>query len=124
MENHILFPGLQPNVKPWISAFDIFMMTSSFEGLPIALLEAMSMECAIVSTDAGGIKEVIRPGVDGFTSPVTEWKQLENHLEYLIKDKSALQQFSSQSRLRVQEAFSLKKMVKETETAYYEILKK
>ncbi len=124
MENHIIFPGLQPNVKPWISAFDIFMMTSSFEGLPIALLEAMSMECAIVSTDAGGIKEVIRPGIDGFTSPVAEWKQLENHLEYLITDKSALKQFSSQSRLRVQEAFSLKKMVLETEAAYCEILKK
>jgi glycosyltransferase involved in cell wall biosynthesis len=124
MENHIIFPGLQANVKPWISAFDIFMMTSSFEGLPIALLESMSMECAVVSTDAGGIKEVIRPGVDGFTSPVAEWKQLESHLEYLINDKSALQKLSSQSRIRVQESFSLKKMVKETETAYYEILKK
>ncbi len=123
MENDIIFPGLQANVKPWISAFDIFMMTSSFEGLPIALLEAMSMECAIVSTDAGGIKELIRSGVDGFTSPVIEWNQLENHLEYLIKDKLALQRFSSQSRLRVQESFSLKKMVKETEAAYYEILK-
>ena len=93
------------------------------KGLPIALLEAMSMECAIVSTDAGGIKELIRSGVDGFTSPVIEWNQLENHLEYLIKDKLALQRFSSQSRLRVQESFSLKKMVKETEAAYYEILK-
>lgn len=123
MENDIIFPGLQPNVKPWISAFDIFMMTSSFEGLPIALLESMSMECAIVSTDAGGIKEVIRSGIDGFTSPVSEWHLLENHLEYLIKDKSALQRFSSQSRLRVQESFSLQKMVKETEATYYEILK-
>jgi glycosyltransferase involved in cell wall biosynthesis len=100
------------------------MMTSSFEGLPIALLESMSMECAVVSTDAGGIKEVIRPGVDGFTSPVAEWKKLESHLEYLIKDKSALQKLSSQSRIRVQESFSLKKMVLETEAAYYEILKK
>jgi glycosyltransferase involved in cell wall biosynthesis len=35
---------------------DIFMMTSEFEGLPVALLEAMSMECAVVCTDAGGIK--------------------------------------------------------------------
>ena len=52
--------GLQTDVKPWLTIMDVFMMTSQFEGLPIALLEAMSMECAILTTDAGGIKQVIR----------------------------------------------------------------
>ena len=70
------FPGLKTNVKPYFSAMDIFMMSCSFEGLPIALLEAMSMECAIVSTDAGGIKEVISDEKDGLICDVNEWKNL------------------------------------------------
>ena len=65
LENAVFFPGLKTDVKPYFEAMDIFMMSSSFEGLPIALLEAMSMECAVVSTDAGGIKEVIRNKEDG-----------------------------------------------------------
>src|SRR5205085_11815671 len=77
MEGKILMPGLQTDVLPWLSAMDIFMMTSEFEGLPIALLEAMSMECAVVCTDAGGIKELIRDKEDGFLAPVQNWKELE-----------------------------------------------
>ncbi|RYG28092.1 MAG: glycosyltransferase, partial [Chitinophagaceae bacterium] len=70
MEGKIITPGLQTEVRPWYSAMDIFMMSSVFEGLPIAMLEAMSMQCAIVTTDAGGIKEVIRNEKDGLLVPV------------------------------------------------------
>ena len=118
MEQHILFPGLQPNVKPWLSAMDIFMMSSSFEGLPIALLEAMSMECAVVCTSAGGIKEVIRNGKDGFTEPVDLWQELEKPLGYLVQNISEIRSFGNKARTRVQESFSVRKMVEETEWVY------
>ncbi len=49
---------------------DIFMMSSEFEGLPIALLEAMSMGCMPACTDAGGIPEVIKDNVNGLLVPV------------------------------------------------------
>src|SRR5690606_30773806 len=52
LENRIILPGLQTNTVAYFSAMDIFMMSSQFEGLPIALLEAMSCGCAIVSTKA------------------------------------------------------------------------
>jgi L-malate glycosyltransferase len=65
LEQRVFMPGLQTEVKAWYSAMDIFMMTSVFEGLPIALLEAMSMKCAIATTDAGGVKEVIENGKSG-----------------------------------------------------------
>ena len=40
-------------------------MSSKFEGLPLALLEAMACECAIVATKVGGVPEVIQDGVSG-----------------------------------------------------------
>lgn len=118
MTDFIHFPGLQTDVIPWLSAMDIFMMTSSFEGLPIALLEAMSMKCAIVSTDAGGIKEVIRDGKDGFTKPVTQWKELFQPIDFLLSHPQEIASFGEKARSRVEHSFSLQKMVEETEKQY------
>jgi len=122
MEDRIIFPGLQTEVKPWLSAFDIFMMTSSFEGLPIALLEAMSMECAVVCTDAGGIKEVIRDGEDGFLVPVDSWPQIETPLSRLISQPELIEKYGQQARHRVETAFSMKVMVAQIEECYDQVL--
>ena len=121
MEEFIVMPGLQVNVLPYLSAFDIFLMTSEFEGLPVALLEAMSMQCAVVCTDAGGIKEVIRDGVDGFMKPVTEWRSLEQPLTRLIEAPAELKKFGLQARQRVIEKFSVAQMVDAIEEVYEQL---
>ena len=118
MEDKILMPGLQTDVLPWMSAIDIYLMTSQFEGLPIALLEAMSMECAIVSTDAGGIKEVIRHEKDGFIVPVESWLELEKYLIFLIENPEKIKIWGFQARQRVISDFSITTMVQQTEELY------
>ena len=123
LEKKIFFPGLKTDVKPYFSAMDIFMMSSSFEGLPIALLEAMSMECAIVSTNAGGIKEVIRDKQDGLTCKVEEWKKLSDLCQILIDDPEKLQDFKKAARERAVNNFSLRRMVDELEVIYSELAK-
>ena len=124
VESAIIMPGLQTDVIPWLSAINIFMMTSSFEGLPIALLEAMSMECAVVSTQAGGIKEVIRNEVDGFTKSVDEWNLLHQPLTRLITQPEALKEMRKNARARVMDSFSMKAMVQQTEDLYSQLLQK
>lgn len=118
LENKVFLPGLQTEVKPYFEAMDIFMMSSQFEGLPIALLEAMSMECAVVATDAGGIKEVVQNGKNGLTCQVDQWEKLEDLCLELIADPVRLQELKSSARKRVERAFSLERMVQELE-AYY-----
>ncbi len=124
LENVVFFPGLKTDVKPYFEAMDIFMMSSSFEGLPIALLEAMSMECAVVATDAGGIKEVIRNEQDGLTCKVEEWKKLPELCQVLIDDPEKLKNYKKAARERVVQNFSLTKMVDELETIYNDYVKK
>lgn len=96
------------------------MMSSQFEGLPIALLEAMSMECAVVATDAGGIKEVIRNETDGLTCDVENWQHLTELCQELIDDRDKLKKYQKAARQRVVDSFSLRKMVLELE-GYYEV---
>ena len=118
LEGKVFFPGLQTEVRPYFEAMDIFMMSSQFEGLPIALLEAMSMECSVVATDAGGIKEVIRNEKDGLTCKVENWEELADLCQRLIDDPNQLANFKIAARKRVVESFSLKKMVLELEEYY------
>jgi glycosyltransferase involved in cell wall biosynthesis len=118
LEERVFMPGLKVEVKPWLSAMDIYMMTSEFEGLPIALLEAMSMGCAIASTDAGGIKEVIENDVNGLIVPVEQWQSLKNQVLKLTLDEPFRRKLSKNAEIRVKEAFSMDKMVHELEKVY------
>ncbi|AVR46898.1 glycosyl transferase family 1 [Christiangramia fulva] len=123
LEGRLVFPGLQTDTISFFSAMDIFMMSSSFEGLPIALLEGMSMECAIVSTAAGGVKEVIRNGQDGLICEVEDWEKLSDLCLSLMNDPEKLKTFQKAARERVVKNFSLKRMVEELEGIYGEIVK-
>ena len=118
LDHKVFMPGLQSEVRPWLSAMDIYLMTSVFEGLPIALLEAMSMECAICTTDAGGIKEVIRIDVDGMMVKVDEWDTLPDIINTLAKYPAKLQQLKTNARNRAMEKFSITTMTRSLEEVY------
>ena len=122
LSSRVSFAGLQEDVKPWLSAMDIYMMSSVFEGLPIALLEAMSMECAIASTDAGGISELIRNDVDGLLVGVDQWPTL---VDCLKKYSSAGYRvtMAARARARVVESFSMRRMVDRLEQVYQDVAK-
>jgi L-malate glycosyltransferase len=114
----IILPGLQTDTVSYFSAMDVFLMSSAFEGLPIALLEAMSMECAIVSTKAGGVVEVIREDQDGLLCNVGDWENLSLKTIDLIKTPQKLNTFKKAARRRVEKSFSLVNMVDELEVIY------
>jgi glycosyltransferase involved in cell wall biosynthesis len=123
LQQRVWMPGLQTEVKPWYSAMDVFMMTSIFEGLPIALLEAMSMGCTIVTTDAGGIKEVISNDKNGKMVSVDSWNELSEVLITVSNEKSQREKLGIHARQRVIESFSLIRMVNELEKLYIGLTK-
>jgi glycosyltransferase involved in cell wall biosynthesis len=61
----VVFPGLQRDPAPWLAAMDVWLSTSTFEGLPLALLEAMAARCPVVATAVGGVPEVVVDGEHG-----------------------------------------------------------
>jgi len=124
IKNSVILPGRLDEVRPWLAAMDLFLMTSEFEGLPLALLEAMTMELPVVATDAGGIKEVVRDGVEGFLKPVDKPMELEEPLSRLVEDEELRIKMGKRGRERVIEAFGLERMVRELEETYFEVLAK
>ena len=123
LSDRIILPGLQTNTLAYFSAIDIFMMSSAFEGLPIALLEAMSMECAVVSTKAGGVVEVVENNRNGFLCDVGDYNCLAEKASLLIEDSIKRKELQSAARNRVISNFSLKRMVDDLERIYSDFAK-
>lgn len=91
IENYIVFLGVRCDINALMSAADIYVMSSAWEGLPMAILEAMACERFIVATDCGGIREAI-----GASGIVVEPK---NHIQLSAKLDEALS-MSVENRLK------------------------
>lgn len=68
--DRIHFLGVKSNVADYLSCADAFCLTSHYEGLPISMLEAMSLGVTPICTAVGGVPDVITDGVSGFLSEV------------------------------------------------------
>lgn len=81
---------------------DLFILTSEFEGKPLALLEAMGQGCVPIVTDIkSGIPELIDHGHNGFKVPVGDIDQFSLYIEKLYKDKTNIEQLSSNAYEKV-----------------------
>lgn len=118
LEEKVFLPGLQTDTVSYFSAMNIFMMSSAFEGLPIALLEAMSMNCAIVSTKAGGVVEVVTDFENGLLCEVGDIKCLAEKTTSLINDNVLMEKLQVKARMRVENKFSLEAMVHKLQEIY------
>ncbi|MFA5223985.1 MAG: glycosyltransferase family 4 protein [Candidatus Omnitrophota bacterium] len=119
LDSQIILTGWRNDIPLILSALDIFVLVSSWEGLPIAVLEAMSAGVAVVATDTGGIREVIEDGKTGYLAGVGDRHCLQNRIEELLKDDRKRDEFVrlSEERMGFGE-FLLSKMVKKTEEIY------
>lgn len=90
---HIL--GERQNVADYMAHADFFVLTSDFEGLPLTLLEAMSLGVIPICTPAGGIVDVIHNGVNGFVCSSFDNK------EFLYKVKEALNEVDTINRKKI-----------------------
>lgn len=88
LTGHVLLAGVRDDVPTLLPAFDVFALSSRYEGLSIALLEAMAAGVAPVATRVGGIPEVIRDGTDGLLVPPGEPGLLARALAELAREPS------------------------------------
>jgi glycosyltransferase involved in cell wall biosynthesis len=122
LDGALHFPGLQEDVRPYLSAMDVFMISSQFEGLPIALLEAMAMECGVVSTAVGGIPEVVRSGENGLLVQPADPMALARAVDVLLRDPEGAKRMGHAARETVEGGFGVRRMTQQLEEAYTEVL--
>jgi glycosyltransferase involved in cell wall biosynthesis len=115
-------PGFRQDGRRLMGAMDVFLMTSEFEGLPIALLEAMSLGKPVVSTRVGGIPEVLEDGVTGFLSPVGAVDELADRVMRLLDDDVLQARFGRAAETKIETTYHVKRRVAAIEHLYHEVL--
>ena len=84
---------------------DVYILPSYNEGLPIAILEAMSYSHPIVSTNVGGIPEIVHSYENGILIEPGHLEQIKNALTFLIENPQMISEYGRRSREMVQPFF-------------------
>lgn len=121
---HFHMVGVQKDVVPYLSSMDVYMSSSEFEGLPVAMLEGMACGLPVVATNAGGIAEVVQDGVEGYLCAVENWQDLTALALRLIQNPELHSEMANAARRRVEEEFSMERMVQQLEQVYHQVLQK
>ena len=96
----------QPELRSAVRAADIFILPSLWENCPYSCLEAMAAGRAIVSSDQGGMPELIQNGVNGLLARSEVAESFTQQLDTLIRNVDARQRFAAAARRTVEERYT------------------
>jgi glycosyltransferase involved in cell wall biosynthesis len=118
----VRFLGARNDVPDLMEACDVFVLSSSREGLSVTLLEAMRAARATIATAVGGNAEAVADGVTGRIVPVGGVDAMSAALAELLGDGARRAAFGAAGRDRWRERFTARRMVGATEALYREAL--
>ena len=110
------FLGRLPDARPFIAAADVVLNTSDWEGMPMALLEAMSIGVPFVAPSIGSIPELVKAG-GGFATDASV-EALGRKVELLLLDSSLRRRMGREGRSAARTHYSIHKMALATREAY------
>jgi glycosyltransferase involved in cell wall biosynthesis len=118
---HTRWLGAVQDVRPVLSAADIFVMPSRWEGLPLATAEAMAAGLPVLGTKASGLAELLDFGQAGMVINVDDVVALSDAIELLAGDAGLRQRLSQAGLQRVRQHYSIQANVKAHEELYTQI---
>jgi len=111
LQKNITLLGQINNVKEWLCACDIFVQPSIEEAFGLVFIEAGAQAKPVISTNVGGIKEIIIDKETGFLIAPSSITELSHALKTLIADPIEQRKLGFQGYIRVKEQFSINAMV-------------
>ncbi|VAX33331.1 hypothetical protein MNBD_NITROSPIRAE03-288, partial [hydrothermal vent metagenome] len=120
--DNVVFTGETDDVFHLLQAMDVFVMTSLYEGLSNAIMEAMLAGLPVVATNVGGNSELVVNGENGFLCPLNDASSLAARVVSLLGNERVAMEMGEKGRKRVITEFGIEKMVRETEEVYLGLL--
>ena len=114
LEDAVLLPGNIKDVHEKMSDAEIFVLSSNYEGLSNALLEAMMMGLPCISTDCSGSNEIIKHGENGLIVPLNNINELTKAMQELILNKDLAIMLGKEANL-TSKKFESKNVIREWE---------
>lgn len=122
LQDRVTFAGQRDNIPAVLPVFDIFVLPSVTEGLPLTILEAMATARPVVATTVGGIPEVIQEGKNGLLVAPRDPEALAVALAGLLAERERAARMGAAGKSLVQERFTVASMVEKTVNLYLSVL--
>ncbi|MGW2571422.1 glycosyltransferase [Streptomyces sp. NPDC001537] len=114
----VLFAGERPDVPNLLPAFDVFALPSRYEGLPVAIVEAMVSGVPVVATAVNSVPDVVVPGRTGLLVPPQRPDLLALAVGHLLDHPHEAARLAAEARARIGDGFSSKALGEELADAY------
>lgn len=122
LHNKIKILPFHQNVPEILAAIDVYCLVSLWEGLPIGLLEAMSMKKACIVSPADGILEVVQHRENGLIVEKSNPEQLKDAILEMANNPALINSFGEKAYQKIDEEFSIEKMVNRIEKEYSRLI--
>ncbi|PKP23204.1 MAG: hypothetical protein CVU05_00565 [Bacteroidetes bacterium HGW-Bacteroidetes-21] len=118
----IIFTSWIRDVDKVYAGLDIVALTSKNEGTPVSLIEAQASGKPVVSTNAGGINDVVKHLETGLLSEQDDTRCFIDNVKFLLKNQAETQRMISMAKINVKEKYSYNRLVNEMDVLYKELL--
>jgi len=122
LEQRVRWLGWRRDLETIYAATDVLVLTSRNEGTPVALIEAMAAGVPGVSTDVGGVRDVIDSPAVGVLAPPNDVSGLASGVERLLNDVSGRREMGQRARARVVQKYGVERLLMDIERLYRELL--
>ncbi len=122
LESYISFLGFVESASNFIPQFDVGIISSLFEGIPQFIYECMYFRVPVVTTNAGGIAEVVADGETGFITQKGDFVGLAKGLERALGPRAEVEQLLERANQRLLGTFTTPVMATNTYQIYCEVL--
>jgi glycosyltransferase involved in cell wall biosynthesis len=119
----VIFTGLRHDIPDLLARADIFVLSSLWEGLPLAAVEAMAAARPVILTDVGGNSELVEHGQNGLLAPPGDVEALAGAIRLLLADPEQRLILGQAARAQVRHDFNIEMVVKQYETLYEALLR-
>lgn len=122
LEKNFSFLGYLPQASNFIPQFDILAVTSQIEGVPQVIYESFYHEVPVVSTNVGGISEVIDHHENGLLSEAFDYKNLSENILLLLKNEELRRKFTRNAKRKLMKNFTTSLMAEKTLSEYKKVI--
>jgi len=123
-KSHIEFLGFRDDRLELLKSFDLFVMTSTLEGIPRCLMEATAAEIPVAAYDIPGIDQLISHNKTGLLAPLGDKQQLLAHWETLLFDRDAAIKLAAAAKTFVYKHYSAQRMANEYTELFEQLTEK